>query len=111
MPVGQDKKKPKNAKSLKKRLDEKVVAGDDKAICHLVKEDLGVVGGSAQYYNTPIALGLTKDAEYIVFIIGGGFTVGESDEIHTGDGVGHPVWGESVLTLQPRTVVVVISGY
>lgn len=69
------------------------------------------MGGSAEYHNTPIAMNLTSQAEYLVFIIGGGFTVGESDVVYTGNGVGHFVSGESILTLKERTVVVVISGY
>jgi len=56
-------------------------------------------------------MNLTSQAEYLVFIIGGGFTVGESDVVYTGNGVGHFVSGESILTLKERTVVVVISGY
>jgi len=45
MPVGKQKRKPKDAKSLKKKLDEKAKLGDDKAICRLVQEDV-----STRYY-------------------------------------------------------------
>jgi hypothetical protein len=42
MPVGKHKKTPKNAKSLKERLDTKAKAKakEDKAICSLVQEDV-----------------------------------------------------------------------
>jgi hypothetical protein len=69
------------------------------------------MGGDANYYNTPGQLPLTKENEYLVFIIGGGFTVGSSEGVYTGNGLGHFVSGESVLTLEKRTAVVIISGY
>jgi len=114
MPVGKHKRKPQNAKSLKEKLDAKAKAKDDKAICSLVQEDLEV-GGTAKYQNSTegdgAILNLTSGEEYLVFIIAGGFTVGNSSKVYTGNGVGHPVSGESVLTLEKATAVVIISGY
>jgi hypothetical protein len=54
---------------------------------------------------------LTSGEEYLVFIIAGGFPVGNSSKVYTGNGVGHFVSGESVLTLEKATAVVIISGY
>jgi hypothetical protein len=42
MPVDKHKKKPKDAKSLKKRLDEKAKAKDYKGIGALVQEDVSM---------------------------------------------------------------------
>jgi hypothetical protein len=69
------------------------------------------MGGDANYYNEPVQLSLTKESEYLVFIIGGGFTVGSIERVHTGNGLGYYVSGESVLTLEKKTAVVIISGY
>jgi hypothetical protein len=40
MPVSKQKKKPRDAKSLKEKLDAKAKAQDDKAICSLIQEDV-----------------------------------------------------------------------
>ncbi|CZR64883.1 uncharacterized protein PAC_14783 [Phialocephala subalpina] len=109
MPVGKHKRKPKDAKSFKKKLDEKAQAGDYKGIPPLVQEDLEV-GGSADYYNKPGPLSLTNEIEYLVFIIYGGFTIGNSSKVYMGNGVGHYVNGESVLTLEQQTALVIIAG-
>jgi len=112
MPVGKNKIKSNDAKSLKKKIDTKAKAKDDKAICSLVQEDLNV-GGTANYYNSTkedrATLNLTSEEEYLVFIIAGGFTVG--NKVYTGNGVGRFVSSESVLTLEKATAVVIISGY
>jgi hypothetical protein len=68
------------------------------------------VGGSADYYNKPGPLNLTKETLYLVFIIYGGFTIGNSSKVYTGNGVGHYVDGESVLTLEKQTALVIIAG-
>jgi len=55
---------------------------------------------------------LVSGEEYLVFIIGGGFKVGSSSiNVYIGNGVGHFVSDESVLTLELGTVVVIMSGY
>jgi len=114
MPVGKHKRKPKNAKSLKEKLDARAKAKDRKAICRLIQEDLEV-GGTATYNPSPkgerTTIELPGEEEHIVFIIGGGFTVGSSTKVHMGNGLGHIVSDESVLTLEPGAVVVIISGY
>jgi hypothetical protein len=68
------------------------------------------VGGSADYYNKPGPLNLTKETRYLVFIIYGGFTIGNSSKVYTGIGFGHYVDGESVLTLEKQTALVIIAG-
>jgi len=70
------------------------------------------VGGNAKYYPSlgePVTLTLSNEKKYVVFTIFGGFTVGSSAEVHTGNGLGHYVSGESVLTLNAEAVVVIIS--
>ncbi len=67
------------------------------------------MGGSAEYYNTPGPLSLTKETRYLVFIIYGGFTIGKGSRIYTGNGVGYYVDGESVLTLEKQTALVAIA--
>jgi hypothetical protein len=73
------------------------------------------MGGTAKYYTSPdgerTTLNLSSEEEYLVFIIFGGFTVGSSGEVYTGNGLGNFVRGESVLTLEVGAVVVIISGY
>ena len=74
------------------------------------------MGGNAQYHNSTEADGtilyLTSGEEHLVFIIAGGFTVGNSSsKVYTGNGVGHIVSGERILTLEKATAVVIISGY
>lgn len=53
---------------------------------------------------------MTKETLYLVFIIYGGFTIGNSSKVYTGNGVGHYVDGESVLTLEKQTALVIIAG-
>ncbi len=54
---------------------------------------------------------LISEQEYFVFLIGGGFKVGNSSKAYTGKGLGYFVSGESVLTLEEKTAVVIMSGY
>jgi hypothetical protein len=68
------------------------------------------VGGSADYYNKPGPLNLTTETSYLVFIIYGGFTIGKGSKVYTGNGVGYFVDGESVLTLEKQTALVIIAG-
>ena len=74
------------------------------------------MGGTA-IYNTSqkgerATVDLVSGEEYLVFIIGGGFKVGSSSiNVYIGNGVGHFVSDESVLTLELGTVVVIMSGY
>jgi hypothetical protein len=67
------------------------------------------VGGSAEYYNKPESLNLAKETKYLVFIIYGGFTIGNSSKVYTGNGVGQFVDGESILTLEDQTALVVVT--
>ena len=73
------------------------------------------MGGTATYNTSQkgerATVDLSSGEEYLVFIIGGGFTVGSSSNVYTGNGVGHFVSDESVLTLELGTVVVIMSGY
>jgi hypothetical protein len=73
------------------------------------------MGGDAKYYTSPsgerTTLKLSSEEEYLIFIIFGGFTVGSSGDIHTGNGLGNFVHCEIVLTLEVGAVVVIISGY
>jgi hypothetical protein len=66
------------------------------------------VGGSGEYYNEPGPLDLTKE-NYLVFIIYGGFTIGKSSTVYTGNGVGYYVNSESILTLEKGTALVIIA--
>ena len=68
------------------------------------------MGGSADYHNKPGPLNLTKETQYLVFIIFGGFTIGNSSKVYMGNGVGHFVDGESVLTLENEAVLVIIAS-
>jgi len=114
MPVQDEKKKPKDAKVLKEKLDIEAKAKDTKAICRLIQEDLEI-GGTATYiislFEEERVIKLSSGETYLVFIIGGGFTVGSSTKVYMGNGIGHFVNNESVLTLKSKSVVVMISGY
>jgi hypothetical protein len=47
----------------------------------------------------------------LVFIIAGGFTLDSGTDVTTGRGLAYQVYDAKVLTLEPDTVVVIISGY
>lgn len=72
------------------------------------------VGGTATYEFTSegdrVAVNLPA-GECLIFIIMGGFTLDDSTGITTARGLGHYVSGACVLTLEPATAVVIISGY
>ncbi|CAG8973645.1 hypothetical protein HYALB_00002211 [Hymenoscyphus albidus] len=114
MPVEKEKRKPQNAKSLKANLDAKARLKDKEAICSLIQTELEV-GGTATYKFSPkgdrATVALSSEEKHLVFIIGGGFTVGSSIMEYVGNGLGHSVYDEDTLTLAPGTVLVIISGY
>jgi len=114
MPVQDEKKKSKDAKALKEKLDVEAKAKNSTAICRLIQEDLEI-GGTATYHTSPFeeerVIKVSSKENYLVFIIGGSFTIGSFTKVYKGNGVGHFVNNESVIALKPRSVVVLISGY
>ena len=70
------------------------------------------MGGTATYEKAKedrVPVNIPGDC--LVFIIAGGFTVDSGTDVTTGRGLAYHVYDANVLTLEPDTVVVIISGY
>lgn len=69
------------------------------------------MGGTATYEVTKVdRVQLNLSGDCLVFIIGGGFTLDNGTDVTAGRGMAYPVYGANTLTLEPDTVVVIISG-